>query len=530
MGVPKTGEWRGSHRQLPRGVDDIATSFFVTNFPPAIGVKDLWGIGEKYGKVCDVFIAPRLSKMGKRFDFIKFLKVFDANLLVDSLRTEWIGSFHLFASVARFGRMDRNQHTRDRKVQVPPTSNANDQSTMNRPIGNTNPSLSGSYVRVLQEGGSKARHAPIVQPPAVVTLQGNEVNNALSLVPSIFAKVRYVKSIPNMLVLLREKGFDDITVSYVGGEWIYIVFDSDELCTKFKNSKGVRSLFSTLRPVVNGFRVPERVIWVEVMGLPCCAWNESAIKKVVAAWGEVCFMEDCEGIPLATKRVCLKTKSPNFIQEKIKVMAQGIAYDVMIRELFNWEPEFVDQGVSDIPPSSDFDSEQDEQHLGSEGDEFDPEDQQKENDIEDGEIHFDDSEKTFTDNQNRGAGFVDRNGRYFPTNGRNMAKVQHEDGAAGEAAVAGSRVVKTTGVAPVSVQQHENAATEQPAAAAGPEEGATDSARAAAEPAKVRTSGSWSHESVRILKKTGAYENNRDGGYSETVFGNGGAVGVRHGE
>ncbi|KAL4585631.1 hypothetical protein LXL04_010254 [Taraxacum kok-saghyz] len=260
----------------------------------------------------------------------------------------------------------------------------------------------------------------------------------VSSVPSIFAKVRYVKTILNMLILLREEGFTDVTVRYVGGDWIYITFETDDLCAKFKKAVGVRSLFSTLRPVVNGFRVMERVVWVEVHGLPCCAWNDVAMKKVVATRGDVCFMEEDDAAPLAVKQVCIKTKISSLIQESLKLLAQGIEYEVSIRELYNWEPEFMTKEASldhEIPNLSGFESGDDDLSHGSQAGDYDPNNNSDDlengemgqdpknnsDDLQDGEMGQEDSEKTITEKGNKGAGFVDRSGRFFPTNGMKWA-------------------------------------------------------------------------------------------------------------
>ncbi|GKE41630.1 RNA-directed DNA polymerase, eukaryota, partial [Tanacetum coccineum] len=82
----------------------LAKSVFVTNFPDHIGSNDLWKLYETYGTVVDVYIPSRLSKAGKRFAFVRFIKVVDLDRLVGNLRTLWVGRFHLHANVVRFER------------------------------------------------------------------------------------------------------------------------------------------------------------------------------------------------------------------------------------------------------------------------------------------------------------------------------------------------------------------------------------------------------------------------------------------
>nr|GFB61961.1 ChaC-like family protein [Tanacetum cinerariifolium] len=65
----------------------ISTSVFVTNFPDQYSAKDLWNTCKQYGYVVDVFIPNRRSKSGKRFGFVRFIKIFDVERLVNNLCT-----------------------------------------------------------------------------------------------------------------------------------------------------------------------------------------------------------------------------------------------------------------------------------------------------------------------------------------------------------------------------------------------------------------------------------------------------------
>ncbi|KAI3740675.1 hypothetical protein L2E82_31145 [Cichorium intybus] len=180
-------------------------------------------------------------------------------------------------------------------------------------------------------------------------------------------------------MLLREEGFSDVNVKYVGSDWVYLVFDSEEVCSKFKKAKGIRSLFSILRPMLNGFHIKDRIVWMEVSGLPCCAWNDVAVTKVVV---------------------------------------QGIQYDVVVKELSNWELEiFVEEECSQQEiPSMVEESEDDNSLLGSNDGIHAEGDQEHENDdLEEGEMGFEYQHQQ--DHATHGAGFVDRSGKFYDTSG-----------------------------------------------------------------------------------------------------------------
>ncbi|GJV30501.1 RNA-directed DNA polymerase, eukaryota, reverse transcriptase zinc-binding domain protein [Tanacetum coccineum] len=87
-----------------KDVQRIAKSFFITNFPEHIDAKGLWKVCESYGHIVDSFSANKRLKAGKRFGFVRFVGIQNEEAFSKSLSSIWIGSFHLFASVARFQR------------------------------------------------------------------------------------------------------------------------------------------------------------------------------------------------------------------------------------------------------------------------------------------------------------------------------------------------------------------------------------------------------------------------------------------
>ncbi|GJW10863.1 nucleotide-binding alpha-beta plait domain-containing protein [Tanacetum coccineum] len=94
----------GSKRTKEDDVLKIFTSVFVTNFPKQASAKDLWNACKQYGHVVDAFIPNKRSKAGKRFGFVRFIKVFDVERLVGNLCTVWIGRHRIHANAARFHR------------------------------------------------------------------------------------------------------------------------------------------------------------------------------------------------------------------------------------------------------------------------------------------------------------------------------------------------------------------------------------------------------------------------------------------
>nr|GEV95401.1 hypothetical protein [Tanacetum cinerariifolium] len=89
-------------------VHNISHSIYVTNFPDSATSRNLWNACSVYGTVVDVFIPLKKSKVGKRFAFVRFVKVHNLVRLVENLCTIWIGRHHLFANQVRYERPQKN--------------------------------------------------------------------------------------------------------------------------------------------------------------------------------------------------------------------------------------------------------------------------------------------------------------------------------------------------------------------------------------------------------------------------------------
>nr|GFC89163.1 nucleotide-binding alpha-beta plait domain-containing protein [Tanacetum cinerariifolium] len=57
----------------------IATSILVSNLPDGFGARDLWNTCQPYGHVVDTYIPDRKTKAGKRFGFVRFIKIHEVD-------------------------------------------------------------------------------------------------------------------------------------------------------------------------------------------------------------------------------------------------------------------------------------------------------------------------------------------------------------------------------------------------------------------------------------------------------------------
>ncbi|CAI9298855.1 unnamed protein product [Lactuca saligna] len=154
-------------------VDRLSVPFYFINFPDDIDSKKLWDIYDKYGVVSNMYMARRLSK---------------------------IGNHHLFVPIARF---ERDNVT---------TSKHRLHHSICRDKGNVNGVGSGSYANVFNSRIVPDRSKTLKS----IVLHGSDINNPLSLRPSVFGKVCNINIILKLVALLREEGFHDIQNSVCG--------------------------------------------------------------------------------------------------------------------------------------------------------------------------------------------------------------------------------------------------------------------------------------------------------------------------
>nr|GEX69511.1 RNA-directed DNA polymerase, eukaryota, nucleotide-binding alpha-beta plait domain protein [Tanacetum cinerariifolium] len=211
----------------------ISKFIFVMNFPDNTMSKDLWEVCQGYGTVVDVYIPNRKSKAGKRFAFVRFIKVENVDRLVGNLCTLWTGCMHLHANVVQF---ERSPIHSSRPTNPIRSDNTGAPSFASALKGNPNISL------------------PISSSPAMVLDDSCVVKRDLD--NYVMGEVKQFSSINNLSVLLSNEGFQNVKLTYLGGLWVMIELES------------------------------EQIVWVDIEGVPLHAWSRSTFNKIGSRWGE----------------------------------------------------------------------------------------------------------------------------------------------------------------------------------------------------------------------------------------------------
>ncbi|GJW76393.1 RNA-directed DNA polymerase, eukaryota [Tanacetum coccineum] len=248
-----------------------------------MGSKDLWRLCEKQGTVTDVYIARKLSKIGRRFAFVRYLKVKNSGSLMEALNKIWIGSYHLFAAMARFDRKPTVTHKSTPKF-------PNNQHKTASFSSHANPNR--SYATDLNGKASQNLESNDRVILKSVTLDVTDLLDTSDMRNVILAKVRDVHLILNINNVLKKEGFYGFQCKYIGGMWLWIEFDSLETCQKLQSNKEMSWYFILMKHVTQTFKADERVIWIEIGGLPLNAWTTKAYKKIAGSWGEPLFVDE----------------------------------------------------------------------------------------------------------------------------------------------------------------------------------------------------------------------------------------------
>jgi hypothetical protein len=296
-------------------LDQVTTSFFITNFPAEATTGDLWKLFQNYGRVGEVYIPKKLDKRGRRFGFVKFKEVEDAEMLSDQLRDVWCGSFKLWVNLSRFRRSDRDE--------------ASQQTIPNRSDVQLEDSRSGKSFKTALVGRA---------PSMVLKTLHVPVNEELckELRGSVVGLLAREKDVTRIQTTLAMEGFRSISVTHMGGNMALLRSsmegDVDRLL-KRKN-ECLSFYFSELKPWNPGLLAVQREVWVQAYGIPLHIWGETFFKQIGNNLGE--FLDfDEETARLArfdVARIKIRTSTWGSIDVVQKVVVEEAGFDVWIVE------------------------------------------------------------------------------------------------------------------------------------------------------------------------------------------------------
>nr|GEV75049.1 RNA-directed DNA polymerase, eukaryota, reverse transcriptase zinc-binding domain protein [Tanacetum cinerariifolium] len=288
------------------GVQQISTSVFVTNFPDQFSAKDLWNTCKQYEYVVDAFIPNRKSKAGKRFGFVRFIKIFDVDSLVNNLCTVWVGRHKIHANLARFQR--------------PPLNKNNNQAKIGKSMHNLGvpPKTKGPY-------GTSNSYAHAVKGSQSHNLD-SEIIPALMLDDSC----------------LNQQNFNCCLMGKV-----MIKFQSEEGKKTFQSNAGIGTWFAKIQQASTDFFVEGRVAWVDIERVPLKMWSDNTFKCIASKWGTLIHVDSHEDGNFYPKRFCINTNTTSNIFELFKIIYRGKLFWVRAKEDEELEVDIDTEAVPD---------------------------------------------------------------------------------------------------------------------------------------------------------------------------------------
>nr|GEY38412.1 RNA-directed DNA polymerase, eukaryota [Tanacetum cinerariifolium] len=265
------------------------------------------------------------------------MKIKNNESLINDLNKTWIVSYHLYAAMAKF---EKNHNTTTKSIHKSSFTKTNDPSKQVPHFTYTNPNQ--SYVNV-HNGNDFSNTVPKPSKPTnilkSVTLDVSDLINTSCINNVVLVKVRDARLIPNINTVLNKEGFYEFQCKYIRGMWLWIEFESNEACLKLQENKEMSWYFTHLKHIQHNFILDERVVWIEIGGLPLNAWTPNAFKKIAESWGDPLFVDEDPNEIVSIGRVCIKTKIHGHINETCKVIILDKAYNVSVKEFAGWTPD-----------------------------------------------------------------------------------------------------------------------------------------------------------------------------------------------
>nr|GEU39623.1 hypothetical protein [Tanacetum cinerariifolium] len=205
----------------------ISKSVFVTNFPDHFSARDLWNVCVAYGKVVDVFIPFKRSKVCKKFAFVRFIRVDNLDRLIENLSTIWIGRFRLHANVVRLHMEPKSTYFQPKDNDPQPNKTF---VASNKNMGTENRSFA-SVLNARRGNPSKATESS----PSIVLDVDCLTERDYSC--SLMGKIKDISALSNLYLILSNEGFENVKLTHLGGLWVLLDMDSIETKEKEDNSQ-----------------------------------------------------------------------------------------------------------------------------------------------------------------------------------------------------------------------------------------------------------------------------------------------------
>nr|GFB52818.1 RNA-directed DNA polymerase, eukaryota, reverse transcriptase zinc-binding domain protein [Tanacetum cinerariifolium] len=213
--------------QFHKEVEKITSSIYITNFPDYVDAKRLWVECQSYRRIVDAYIANKRSKAGKRQEKNEAFFKNNGDKKTNSIPSQ---------------KADRVGSSQNKKSYAS--------------------SLNGDRDCKVEK--------------QVTDVKGNTLSN-VPLTPSLITPALVLGDSCN---LLTKEGFSNVKLTYLGGMWVMIELDNEATKLKLLQHIGVNSWFHVFQAVIHDFVSDERVVWVDIEGVPLNVWSRETFLEI----------------------------------------------------------------------------------------------------------------------------------------------------------------------------------------------------------------------------------------------------------
>ncbi|GJW73712.1 nucleotide-binding alpha-beta plait domain-containing protein [Tanacetum coccineum] len=201
-------------------------------------------------------------------------------------------------------------------------------------------SISKSFAQSVKgDQGQIVSHANI---PTLVLDESCLNKDELSL--RLLGKVKDFASLNNLKVVLAKEEYANIEIKYMGGFWVMIVFREEETMNSFRASIATGSWFTQIMQAHHDFTIEERVMWMEIEGVPWKWWSRNTFSRIASRWGTLLNGEELEDGNFHSNRLCICTKTKLVVTESFKMVHRGKVCWARAIEVPGLEPDFEEEG------------------------------------------------------------------------------------------------------------------------------------------------------------------------------------------
>nr|GEW47712.1 RNA-directed DNA polymerase, eukaryota [Tanacetum cinerariifolium] len=134
-----------------------------------------------------------------------------------------------------------------------------------------------SYATAIKNTKSSNRSSDLGSPALV--LDDTCVNDG-DFSRHVMGRVKDLNSILNLKMILTKEGFGEIKLSYLGGLWVMIELSNEETKIELLQHTGANSWFHELQVATSNFVSEERIVWVDIEGIPLSVWSHATFFKI----------------------------------------------------------------------------------------------------------------------------------------------------------------------------------------------------------------------------------------------------------